>query len=109
MPRTWGSFQGGGRCGRVTPEAASIVTMPPLPLPSADRDRVEQTALSPQMIEAALEFELGILAERAVEDLAVIADQFDLVVSPFLVEPQRLARTRSDAEHTFDVRIIALQ
>src|SRR6516165_6922146 len=81
----------------------------PKPLYSADRHCVHQPAVGPQIVEAALEFELGVLAQRAIKDLTVIADQLDLVIGPFLVEPERLAHAGSDAEHTLDVRLVALQ
>src|ERR1700739_1490333 len=76
---------------------------------SADRHRVHQAAVSPQVVEPAIEFELGVLAERTVEDLAVISDELDLVIGPFLVEPERLAHARGYAEYPLDIGIVALR
>jgi len=39
-----------------------------------------------RLLSPALEFELGVLAESTVENLAVIPNQLDRVVGPFLVE-----------------------
>src|SRR5205809_4011028 len=50
---------------------------------SADRHRVDQPALGPQIVVAALDFERRAEPEMLVEDLAVIADRLDCVVGPF--------------------------
>src|SRR6266851_5621349 len=114
-PRIRGSFQGGDRPGREAAVAVSVAIIRSLAasgrytFSSADRYCIHQATACPQIVEAALEFELGILAEVAVEDLAVIADQLDLVIGPFLVEPERLTHARGDAEHALDVGIVALR
>src|SRR5260221_14758982 len=76
---------------------------------SANGHRVHQPALGPQIVETALELERRILADIAVEDLAVIADQLDDVVGPFLVETDRLAHARRHAEDALDVGIVGLE
>src|ERR1700719_398686 len=106
MPRSRGSRHGAGRLGWSPIPAVSLATAAP---PSADRHRVDQPALGPQIVVAALELERRAEAEMLVEDLAVIADQLDRVVGPFLVEPQGLAHARCPAEHALDVGGFALR
>src|SRR5689334_9841398 len=79
-PRTTGSCHGGGRLGRDTSLVAPSATVVTPPLlkgerGSADRHRVHQPAARPQIVEAAIELQRRILADVAVEDLAVIADR----------------------------------
>src|SRR4029077_14916738 len=88
MPRSRGSRHGAGRLGCSPIPAGSLATAVP---PSADPHRVDQPALGPQIVVAALQLERRAEAEMLVEDLAVIADQLDRVVGPFLVDPQGLA------------------
>src|SRR5205814_8417388 len=65
---------------------------------SAERDRVHQPAVGPQRILAALELQPCVLADIALEAVAVIPDLLDDVVHPLLVDADRLALARSDAE-----------
>src|SRR5438874_4792240 len=101
MPRSHGSRHGAGRPCRTAIAALSLATTAP---PSADRHRVHQPALGPQIVVAAFELQRRAETKMSVEDLAVIADQLDRVVGPFLVEPERLAHARSGAEHPLDRR-----
>src|SRR5260370_5136555 len=75
---------------------------------SADRHRVDQPTLGPQIVVAALKLQRRGEAEMPVEDLAVIADRLDRVVGPFLVQPQRLAHAGGGAEHALDAVRLAL-
>src|SRR5712691_9532758 len=107
MPRTRGSRHGAGRFGR-----AAMVTVSPATAPapiSADRHRVDQPTLGPQIVVAALELERRAETEMPVENLAVIADRLDRVVGPFLIEPQSLAHARSGTEHALQIGGLALR
>src|SRR5436305_2826153 len=106
MPRSHGSRHGAGRLCRTTTVALSVATATP---PLTDRHGVHQPALGPQIVVAAFELQRRAKTEIAVEYLAVIANQFDGVVGPLLVEPERLAHARSGAEHALDGRIVALE
>src|ERR1700756_4067699 len=109
MLRTAGFRHGDGRVGRrMVSVAMGRALFRYTSLSSADRHRIHQAAVGPEIVETTVEFELGVLAKGAVEDLAVIADQLDLVIGPFLVEPERLAHARSDTQHALDVGIVAL-
>src|SRR4051794_8740060 len=84
--RTRGSRHGAGRVGRGARAAVSVANSfapPPEAAASADRHRVDQATLGPEVVIAALELERRIDAQVLVEDLAVIADRLDRVVSPF--------------------------
>src|SRR4029077_2456365 len=105
IPRTRGSRHGAGRLGRSALFAVSLAMVAGRAR-SADRHRVDQAALGPQIVEPAFELERRSEAEMLVEDLAVIADQLDLVVGPLLVEPQIFAHARGDAEHALDVGVV---
>src|SRR5882672_1009000 len=106
MPRSRASRHGAGRPGRTRIAAVSLATAAPR---SADRHRVDQPALGPQIVVAALDFERRAEPEMLVEDLAVIADRLDRVVRPFLVEAQRLAHAGRGAQHALDVGRLALR
>src|SRR6188508_2639458 len=75
----------------------------------ADRRRVLQAALRPQLVQAALDLERAAGADMLVEALAVVTDLLDDVVDPLLVDPERLAHARRDAEDALDRRVLALQ
>src|SRR5215212_4570862 len=107
MPRTVGSFQGGGRFGRKVPAVSLAMAAPPGR--SADRRCVKQSAFGPQIVVAAFELQRRAQAEMLVEDFAVIADRLDCVIGPFLVNPERLADARRDAEHALYIGILALR
>src|SRR3990167_1440347 len=76
---------------------------------SADWWGVLQAALRPQLVHAAIDLEDAVLADVAVEALAVVTDLLDDVVDPLLVEAERLAHARRDAEDALDRRVVALQ
>src|SRR5215213_1510445 len=84
--------------GRVSHECAS-----------ADRYRIHQPAARPQIIRAAIQLERRLVADIALEDLAVIADRLDRVVGPFLIETEYLAQAGSRAQHPFSVGVVAVQ
>src|SRR5579863_4310543 len=113
IPRTAGSCHGGGRFGFSAPKLAGAVSLAMAGRPgraaSADRHRVDQAALGPQIVEPALQLERAAHAEIMVEHLTVIADRLDLVIGPFLVEPERLAHAGGDAEDTLDGGVVAFQ
>src|SRR5471030_2805217 len=75
----------------------------------ADRRRVLQAAVLPQSVQAAVDLEHRARADIALEALAVVTDQLDDVVDPLLVEPERLAHARGDAEDALDRGIVTLQ
>src|SRR6188474_3533883 len=75
----------------------------------ADRRRVLQAALRPQLVQAALDLERAAGADMLVEALAVVPDLLDDVVDPLLVDPERLAHARRDTEDALDRRVLALQ
>src|SRR5205085_2480911 len=106
MPRTRGSFHGGGRFGLSAPAVSLAMAEPPGR--SADRRSVDQAAFGPEVVVAAFELERRAQAEMLVENLAVIADRLDCVVGPFLVESEGLAHSRRGAEDALDVRVLVL-
>src|SRR5476649_804104 len=75
----------------------------------ADWRRVLQAAFLPQLVQAAVDLEDRARADIALEALAVVTDQLDDVVDPLLVEPERLAHARGDAEDALDRGIVTLQ
>src|SRR5262245_2643204 len=75
----------------------------------ADRRGVLQAALGPQRVLAAGDLERRALADVALEHLAVVTDLLDDVVDPLLVDAERLAHARRDAEDALDGRVVALQ
>src|SRR4051812_41792364 len=108
MPRTRGSFQGGGRFGRRA-SAVSLAIGPAPRLCSADRRSVDQAALGPEIVVTAFELERRSQAEMLIEDLAVIADRLDRVVGPFLVQSaQRLPHAGCHAEQALNVWVVVL-
>src|SRR5476651_1694279 len=78
-------------------------------LPSAHRRRDHRAALRPERIDAAAELERRALAQIALEALAVIADLFDDVVGPLLVEAEDLAVAVDHAQEALDVEIARRQ
>src|SRR6516164_4069747 len=60
-------------------------------MPSADRRRVHQAALVPQVVDAARQPHRALGAEVALEALAVVAHLLDDAVGPLLVEAEQLA------------------
>src|SRR5215470_17483856 len=137
QPRITGSFQGATLVRGVEPSASTAIGYFPcrramraplslsigvsvrgnrplttLSLPStvlADRRRVLQAALGPQIVQAAVDFQHRAGTDVALEALAVVPDLLDDVVDPLLVDPQRLAHARCDAEDALDAGILALQ
>src|SRR5678816_4150247 len=77
--------------------------------PSADRRGVLQAALRPELVHAAVDLEQRVRTDMLVVALAVVTDLLDDVVDPLLVDPERLAHARRDAEDALDRRILALQ
>src|SRR5437868_2626581 len=76
MPRTRGSRHGAGRLGLNAPAVSLTIAASSAPR-SADRDRVDQPAVGPQIIIAPLELERRAQAEMPVEHFAVITDGLD--------------------------------
>src|SRR5262249_34794163 len=76
---------------------------------SPDRRRVLQAAFGPELVQAAIDLQHRALADIALEALAVVTDLLDDVVDPLLVDAERLAHARRDAEDALDRRILALQ
>src|SRR5215468_6174222 len=138
QPRITGSFQGATLVRGVEPSASTAIGYFPcrrrlmraplslsiavsvrgncplatLSLPStvlADRRRVLQAALGPQIVQAAVDFQHRAGTDVALEALAVVPDLLDDVVDPLLVDPQRLAHARRHAEDALDRRIVAFQ
>src|SRR4029450_10535132 len=74
-----------------------------------NRRGVLQAALGPELVQATVDLEQGVLADIAVEALAVVTDLLDDVVDPLLVDAERLAHARRDTEDALDGGILALQ
>src|SRR5664279_5934526 len=72
---------------------------------SANRRRVHQPALGPQVVDAARQAEGRLEPEVSLEALAVVADLLDDAVGPLGVESQKLARVLGDAEEALHGRI----
>src|SRR4029077_1784565 len=77
--------------------------------PLANWGCVLQAALRPQCILTAGDLERRAHADVALEHLAVVTDLLDDVVDPLLVDAERLAHARSDAEDALDGGVVALQ
>src|SRR6185312_11031237 len=75
----------------------------------ADRRRVLQAALRPQLVQTAVDLERAAGADVLVEALAVVTDLLDDVVDPLLVDAERLAHAGRDAKDALDRRVVALQ
>src|SRR3954447_20457848 len=88
-----------GSSGRLDAWAAA-------PSVSTERYRVHQAAVGPQRVLAALELEGRVLADIALEAVAVVPDLLDDVVHPLLVDADRLAVARCDAEEALDGGIV---
>src|SRR4051812_2544982 len=95
MPSTSRTWETTGRTSRSFQNAVVLGTRPlwvrgsatmPGPLPnavrSADRHRVHQPALCPQIVLTAAQLQGRAFADVALEDLAVIADRLDDVDDP---------------------------
>src|SRR5579859_2213359 len=79
------------------------------PLQSAQRDRVHQAARGPERVRSALELERAAHADVALVAVGVVADLLQDRIDPFLVEPERLAVARADAQQALDARVGILQ
>src|SRR5258706_2779552 len=74
---------------------------------SADRRRVHQAALGPQVVDAARQPDRGLRPEVALEAFAVVADLLDDAVRPLLVQAEQLAGVFRDTEETLHARVLA--
>src|SRR5690349_20976633 len=72
----------------------------------ADRRRVHQAALRPQVVDAARQADRCLGAQVALEALAVVAHLLDDAVGPLLVEPEQLAGVFRDAEEALHARVL---
>src|SRR6516165_9912246 len=75
-------------------------------LRSADRRRVLDSPLAPEVVEAARDLELGAGADIAVKGFAVIADRLDDLGEPVLGQPKLLAEIAVGAEGAFQIRLV---
>src|SRR5262249_57911650 len=80
----------------------------PPALPSADRWRVLDSALVPEVVQAAGDRELGAGADVTVEGLAVISDMLDDADHPVLGEAELFAEIAVTAEHALEFRLVGL-
>ena len=81
-------------------------------MPGADllkRRRVHQAAVGPQGIQPAFDFEWRVDADIALEHFTVVADHFDDVVGPLLVQAEGFAVAGAHAEETLDFGVFAVQ
>src|SRR5262245_27426844 len=84
-----------------------LIAAPPA-LPSADRRRVLDSALVPEVVQAARNVELGAGADIAVERFTVVADMLDDAHHPVLGEAELFAEVAVAAEHALEVRLVGL-
>src|SRR5512147_1494016 len=73
---------------------------------SADRRRVLDSALVPEVVQAAGNLQLRAGADIAVKGLAVIADGLDDPVEPVLGEAELFAEIAVGAESAFQIRLV---
>src|SRR5262249_35821663 len=76
---------------------------------SADRRRILDAALGPQVVEPAGEAELGARADVALEHFAVIAYRLDDAHHPVLGQAELLAQIAFGADQPPDVRLVRLE
>src|SRR5439155_4607854 len=76
------------------------------PMRSADRRRVLNAALVPELIEAAGNSELGAGTDVAIERFAVIADRLDDADHPILGQAELLTEIAVGAEHPLELRLV---
>src|ERR1700719_851073 len=73
---------------------------------SADRRRVLDSALVPELVDTARDLKLGAGADIAIEGFPVIADRLDDLQHPILGDAKRLAEIAVDTEHALELRLI---
>jgi hypothetical protein len=71
------------------------------------RRGIHQAALGPKRVQAPFDAERGVGAHVAFEYFAVIADEFDDIVSPFFVETEGLAIAGIDPQKPLNLGIFA--
>src|SRR5688572_29166258 len=84
------------------PSAGERGSFKPIASRSADRRRVHQTTLVPEVVQPARQLECGVRADVALEDLAVVADRLDCPVGPVLVQSEQLAGVLAGPEDALD-------
>src|SRR5438874_12270724 len=65
---------------------------------SADRRRVHQAALGPQVVDAARQVDRRLLAQVALETLAIVAHLLDDAIRPLRIQAEQLAHVLGNAE-----------
>ena len=83
-----------------TPSAVSLRD-----LGSADRRRVLDTALGPQFVQTAFDFERRAQSDVPLEQLAVVADLFHDADGPVLGQAELLAEIAFGSDKSLDFRI----
>src|SRR5260370_26142009 len=74
-----------------------------------NRRRVLDAAGVPELVEAARNLELGLAADIAIVNLAVIADMADDAHRPVLGQPEVLAVSAFGADQPHHIRLLRLQ
>src|ERR1041385_8939117 len=87
------------RASRGPPAAKDVA-------PLTDRRRVLDAVLGPQRVDAAGDLQLRTSADIALEDLVVIAEMVDHIISPVVAEAEALAELAIDAEQAADVLVV---
>src|SRR5581483_3000744 len=86
-----------------------LIAAPPQAEQSADRRRVLDSALVPELVQSASDLQPGAGADIAIERLAVVTDRLDDAVEPVLGQPELFAEIAVDPKGAFDVRLVGLR
>src|SRR5689334_5452091 len=97
---------GAKRVGAPDPSSGSDAPFWPLLPGSADGRSVLQTALVPQLVQAAGQAQRRLQADIALEAFAVVADLLDDVIGPVLGHAHHLAHVVFHAQHAAHFRIL---